>query len=376
MKQQGLLHLCSYYFGSSVYEDLFNSLAGNTRLKHQYVFSAARRAEKLNRLPAKDSTFKVVRCLNGCTRLLFTVKQMIILISFILNFDTRVLKSKIDIIHAHTLYTDGFLAFFIHYFFKKKYVLTVRSTDVNLGIKYYAHWGWLTKLVIKHAECVVFLSRKHESIIKEKFGKNINRSCIVPNGIGEFWLENSLQVKATKVSNETLVGVYVGEINKNKNIESAILGFFKVADKRKKEFIVVGGSYEEYCRHYKRLNADIIKNVFFAGRSEKEDVLGYLARADVFVMPSFFETFGLSYIESISQLTPVIYSRGQGIDGLFGEGVVGFSCDPNNVTSICDAITKALQRFPSGLSFQEENEVKDFSWSKIAEKMINQVYFA
>lgn len=376
MKQQGLLHLCSYYFGSSVYKDLFDSLSGYVQPAHQYVFSAVRRTENLNRLPPSGSTLVAVRCLNELTRLSFVIKQVTIFISFILKFDTSILRARVDLIHAHTLYSDGFLAFFISCVFKKKYVLTIRSTDVNLGLKFYAHWGWLTKLVIKNAECVVFLSRKHESIIKDKFGKNIKRSCIVPNGVRAFWIENSLQEKAAKSLNETLVGVYVGVINKNKNIESAIKGFFQVTEKGKKKFIVVGGTYAEYCRHYRPLSADLVENVLFVGQCSKEQVLQHLVTSDIFVMPSIFETFGLSYIESISQLTPVVYSRGQGIDGLFDDGVIGFPCNPRNVTSICDAINKTLEVFPLGISFQKENPVKDFSWEKIAEKMMAQVYCA
>lgn len=376
MKNKGVLHLCSYYFGSGVYKGLLDALSANAKSVNQYAFVAVRQGEDLSRPQPSNSMLVVVKCLNGITQLLFLVKQLAIFTGFFCKFDLDLLRSNVHFIHAHTLYTDGFLAFFIHVLFKKKYVLTIRSTDVNLGLKFYAHWGWLTRLVIKHAESVVFLSRKHESIVKNKFGKSIKRSWFVPSGVDAFWIQNMLQVKAAKASNENLVGVYVGVINKNKNIESAIKGFFQVRDNSKKKFIVVGGTYAEYCQHYRPLRTELVEKVLFVGKCSKELVLQYLVSSDVFVMPSIFETFGLSYIESISQLTPVVYSQGQGIDGLFDDGVVGFSCDPSNVTSICNAITKALDVFPSGLSFQKESPIQNFSWEKVAEKMMSQVYFA
>ena len=41
-------------------------------------------------------------------------------------------------------------------------------------------------------------------------------------------------------------------------------------------------------------------------------------------MPSRYETFGLVYGEAMSQGLPIIYSKGQGVDGYFKEGTVGY----------------------------------------------------
>ena len=45
-------------------------------------------------------------------------------------------------------------------------------------------------------------------------------------------------------------------------------------------------------------------------------------------MTSLGESFGLTYAEAMSQGVPVIYSKGQGFDGQFKEGVVGYHVDP------------------------------------------------
>jgi glycosyltransferase involved in cell wall biosynthesis len=59
---------------------------------------------------------------------------------------------------------------------------------------------------------------------------------------------------------------------------------------------------------------------------------------DIFVMPSFTESFGLVYAEAISQGLPVVYSIGQGFDRQFPEGEVGYHADPNSAQSVADAI--------------------------------------
>ena len=51
-------------------------------------------------------------------------------------------------------------------------------------------------------------------------------------------------------------------------------------------------------------------------------------------MPSIHETFGLVYAEAISQGLPVIYSRGQGFDGRFVNGEIGYAVNALSVDEI------------------------------------------
>ena len=55
--------------------------------------------------------------------------------------------------------------------------------------------------------------------------------------------------------------------------------------------------------------------------------------SDVFAMVSHHETFGLVYIEALSQGLPVLFTQGQGIDGTFSE-LVGVAARPSSVAGI------------------------------------------
>ena len=85
----------------------------------------------------------------------------------------------------------------------------------------------------------------------------------------------------------------------------------------------------------------------------------------VFAMPSFRETFGIVYLEALSQGLPIIHSRGQGIDGLFAPNGVSEGVDPHLDTSLADAITRLAGRDPSirKLCIAEANR---FSWDSVA----------
>jgi glycosyltransferase involved in cell wall biosynthesis len=57
----------------------------------------------------------------------------------------------------------------------------------------------------------------------------------------------------------------------------------------------------------------------------KEKLLNNYRNSDIFIMPSYNETFGLVYIEAMSQGLPIIYTQNEGVDGYFKEGSVGYS---------------------------------------------------
>ena len=62
-------------------------------------------------------------------------------------------------------------------------------------------------------------------------------------------------------------------------------------------------------------------------------------------MPSFHETFGLVYIEAMSQGLPIIYTKGEGIDGYFKEATVGYSVNPKDVKNIVKKIEMIIHNY-------------------------------
>jgi glycosyltransferase involved in cell wall biosynthesis len=88
-------------------------------------------------------------------------------------------------------------------------------------------------------------------------------------------------------------------------------------------------------------------------------------RHDVFVMPSFVETFGVAYIEALSQGTPIVHTRGQGVDGYFQAGTVAEAVDPQDVRSLADAVERLVVR-PQASPERCVEQARRFDWSEIA----------
>lgn len=99
-----------------------------------------------------------------------------------------------------------------------------------------------------------------------------------------------------------------------------------------------GEKRKELEEQSRRLKLD--RTIIFAGH--QEDVFPYLAASDFTVLPSLWEGFGLSAVESMLCGKPVIGSRVGGIPELMLEGVTGLLVPPNNARALKEAIAKLL----------------------------------
>jgi glycosyltransferase involved in cell wall biosynthesis len=89
--------------------------------------------------------------------------------------------------------------------------------------------------------------------------------------------------------------------------------------------------------------------------------------SDVFAMASHHETFGLVYVEALSQGLPVLFSKGQGIDGTFAENI-GLPVDPSSVEDIRRGLEQMIDRYPTFDLSQVRFE--RFGWESIAARYL------
>ncbi|PMG75195.1 hypothetical protein BCU83_17855 [Vibrio breoganii] len=255
-------------------------------------------------------------------------------------------------------------------------IITVRNTDVNLGFKVFFHYKWLLKIVLRYATTVVVVSPTYKDRIIEYFGIEFsNKIQIIPNGLETEFIANALlEKRATAICS----GLFVGKIDSNKNLERSILAFsnaMKCIGRDDWSFRVVGGTEKEYNAIYMKLSAELREKVSFMGQvNDKNELISFYDISSLFIMPSFKETFGLVYLEAISRCVPVIYSKNQGIDGVFKEGEVGMRCEPHNLDSISESILQTLQLHPEGLGPFKSNPVSAFSWEEVAFRHYSKLY--
>ncbi len=89
----------------------------------------------------------------------------------------------------------------------------------------------------------------------------------------------------------------------------------------------------------------LTEKVEITGPVSREEVLSRMRQADVFVLQSYDETFGIVYLEAMAQRLICVGSRGEGIDGAIVDGQNGFLVDARSDGELKDVLTR-IWRMP------------------------------
>ncbi len=310
-----VLHICNDFSGSRVHSELIRALdqAGI----EQAIYNPVRDPSQVSRntFEAKHTEFFSINNIKPLFRLLYHLKASR------LYGDLKALISvkEMDICHASTLFSDGYLAYKLNREFGIPYVVAVRSTDVNVFMRK-APYSWAVgRRILISAKKIIFISPS----LKEKFCSSRvfhsilpeirEKFVIQPNGIDAFWLDNR---PVRKESDDDTV-LYVGKFIPRKNaylLEKAVVGLKKEFPNIKLTLVGGGGEDEQKVLSYAKLHSDCIK---YMGLINDPVHLSSVYRANsIFAMPSTRETFGLVFFEAFSQDLAVLYVKGEGVDGL------------------------------------------------------------
>jgi len=357
-----ILHINSYYDNDGkpgFYKNLYDLQKDDISIT---VFVPTYIAYDSKNIDFGDYT-RVVKSYNKIDRFFFLYKGKKIFDKMSENLDI----SLYDAVHAHSLFSNGYIAYIIKKRYGIPYVVAVRNTDINIFFDKFIYLRKFGIEILKESSNVIFLSQSYKDKLLEKFipeflVNDISRkSLIIPNGINEFWLNNKNYNKIF-ADEKTIKIIYVGSIETKKNVQSTI-NACKLLQERGYtiDFKIVGKIKE------KKFIELIKKHSFIQYKQfcEKEKLISFYRDSDIFVMPSKTETFGLVYAEAMSQGLPVIYTRGQGFDQQFKDGDVGYAVDCNSVKDIADKI-EIIKKDIVSISQRCIEKVDKFQWKKIS----------
>ena len=353
-----VLHINSYLKDRTFYKGLYDAqICMNTNIRVFCPLPYGNRGKADNVGHYVDA----VECYTSLDRFFFFQKQekAIKKAEEIYNFD------NIDIIHAHSMCTNGYIAYKLSMKYGKPYIITVRNGDLNNIYKKMLFLRPTFNKVIKNASKVIFLSEPYRldvtnNCVPKEMKKDLEKkSVVIPNGIDKYWLNNI--DKNEKKMHSPLILAYSGEINRNKNIQTLIRVVEILNRQGKDTYLNIYGEIVDPSLR-KLLNNKFVR---FNGKLNKEKLLEAYKECDIFIMVSKKEAFGLVYAEALSQGLPIIYTKDQGFDRQFEEGVVGYHVDCNSIEEIINAINNISLKY-SLLSNNAKKEVKKFEWMNIA----------
>lgn len=317
-----------------------------------------------------DSNVIVLNCFNRIDRVLFQYKQ-----KKIYKAIYNVVKDSInnyDLIHAYTLFTDGNVAMNLWKKYDVPYIVTIRDTDMNAFFKYMYHLRNRGIEIMINAKVIIFLSEAYRDLlfnkyIPEKYREELyEKTIIIPNGIDDYWIENKYRNKECVDNTKVTRVLAVGKICKRKNME-VVAKAIDILNNRGRDIILTIVGKNDNQKIYK----NIMKYNFvrYYPHMEKDNLIKLYRKNDIFALPSLTETFGLVYAEAMSQGLPIIYSKGQGFDKQFPDGLVGFPVDSRSPEQLAEAILNIEGNYKE-ISNNCVSCSEKFNWRSIADKYI------
>ena len=360
-----VLHICSDFAKQQIYTQLVVHLArqGIAQVVYAPVRTAGEAAWSAPELAGVPCHLRHV--LSPRDRVLFRTKVR----RLVNDVPGQVDLATVRLIHAHFLYSDGAVALALKEEFGLPFIVAVRNTDLNAFMRYRPDLARTRDRILAGAAKVVFLSHAYESLLARRLGNDLRqdvkeKTLIVPNGLREDWLAGAPPV--TDRGPGPLRLLYVGDFSSNKNLPALLDAVGRLARSSDVRLTLVGGGGDDSKQVDRILHSGRFPFARYAGRvTDPRELRGIYREHDVFVMVSHFETFGVVYIEALSQGLPIVHSRGQGVDGYFEPGTVAEAADPRDVADIASRISAVAARLP-GIRARCMWEARRFDWHRIA----------
>jgi glycosyltransferase involved in cell wall biosynthesis len=166
--------------------------------------------------------------------------------------------------------------------------------------------------------------------------------------------------------------LYVNRFDTLKNPTPAIRAFAQIAHEYPDLYFVLCGP-EDYCLSHLK---DTIRHeghderVLFPGFVDESDLPGLYAGAELFVLPSLYEGFGLPLIEGLASGTPVVASATSSLPEIAGEAAL--LVDPRSVDSLRETFRAILgnRELQETLRAKGRDRAAEFSWDTYARKTL------
>jgi glycosyltransferase involved in cell wall biosynthesis len=288
------------------------------------------------------------------------------------------ISRKVDVIHAHDwLVADAGIG--LKHIFRKPLLVTMHSTEMgrrnglhtNAEKMIHETEAWLTYEAWK----VICCSDYMVSHVKYVFGLPNDKMVMVPNGVNTHNYDNldfnASEFRSKYALPEEKIVLYVGRLVYEKGIHVLINAVPKILNKVNAKFIIVGSGYmkEQLLNIVRSMGLE--HKVLFEGFMDEEALLRLQKCADISVVPSLFEPFGIVALEAMAAKSPVVASDTGGLSEIIEHDVTGVKVYPNNPDSLAWGITRILQD-EGYANYLRENAYKrvqeKFDWEKIAQQ--------
>lgn len=225
--------------------------------------------------------------------------------------------------------------------------------------------------VCKRANRIITVSESTKRDLLKFFKADENKITVIPLGVDkEFIQKNANEVEYLyekhSIPRNKKILLYVGNLLPHKNLDRLLEGFAQMGRKEDCVLVLVGKAFEGRTQGTREKALGIEAHVLHAGKVSQEDLINFYNLADLFVLPSLYEGFGLPVLEALACGTPVACSDTSSLPEVGGNVAKYFN--PKDPASIAKTLDESLDI--KGTNAEEiKTWVKNFSWEKCAERI-------
>lgn len=249
----------------------------------------------------------------------------------------------------------------------------------------------LEKDIIKNASAIISLSEIEKNDLINLYGTPVEKIAVIPGGVDLKQFINTPRDKAREklsFNKVDFILLYVGRLEWRKGIGTLISAVKLLKNEVPNiKAVIVGGrivgkqknaeDFKEHQRLLKKTEEEGVKELIqFVGRIDNGRLPLFYSAADIFVIPSYYEPFGLVALEASACKVPIIASRIGGLQNIIQDGENGFLFEPRNPFNLKEKVLQLQKSKELSKTFIESayrNVATNYSWGDIAAK-INNIY--
>lgn len=263
------------------------------------------------------------------------------------------ITSDADIIHAHGhFYNSTELSFLAAKLSGKHLVLTPHLQPYHAypeGLERNlrkAYERLLDKPLFTRADKIIAVSPYSEHYLKTRLGVEAEKIVMIPNGLdhSRFDSNGRPEVFRRKWSIPDELILYVGHISARKGLPYLVEALPKVVADYPNAKLVLVGVDRGWLQPLKAIarRAGVEESIVFTGYLAEPELSAAYNAADLFVLPSMHEAFGLVLLEAMGSGLPVVATRAGGIPYVVEDGKEGLLVPPANSCELAEAMLRVL----------------------------------
>jgi len=248
-----------------------------------------------------------------------------------------------------------------------------RSPELYKPIQVWYH-DLTMRRIKQRADLIITISEFSKQEIIELYGVKPEKIKVVYLGFdaSKFIVQTSEEteiLKKYKIRQPYLL--YVGRLEKKKNIANMIAAFALAKESNHELRLVLAGSAGHQFEDIKKIITDnkLENEVIITGYVDQKDLPLIYNHAEIFLFPTLYEGFGLPILEAMASGVPVLASNFAPHTEVGSDAA--FYADPHSPQSLADAIVKILETPELKQKLKEKGlaRAKEFSWHKTAEEI-------